>query len=175
MRQPFQSRMSREYDSVKDVWEQGQEIPYQSIGDVHFIQKCAEPMCAGYAILKWFSDPMRFRKTLLKIAGLLSNLDKILLQTFMEGVHSACTRKESPKWFLNDMPRGLTLNSEIKDQIRGVKRRELPDTRRWRRFRWITWRVRRVWSTDGTGYCWILVGDGFRQRYHWRNRMARSC
>lgn len=56
----IQSRMLEGDGASKEEWRHGVQMSYQNIGGVYFMQKKAEMMSAGYAILECFTDRMRF-------------------------------------------------------------------------------------------------------------------
>lgn len=78
----FISRMSDREDAVKEVWEHLEEMLYEDIKEIHFLQKRTEFMGAGYTILESFSSLIRFSK-LLKSAGLFANYGMMSLHAFM--------------------------------------------------------------------------------------------
>lgn len=56
---------------------------FSRIRDAHIMQKRAELMGAGYAILKWFADPMHFAMGLFESVGIPSNCKSIRLHAFI--------------------------------------------------------------------------------------------
>lgn len=63
-------------------------MSYRSIGDDSFMQKKAELMDTGYAILEYSADATCFPKKLLEIAALPSNYMRMSLHAVMAWVHS---------------------------------------------------------------------------------------
>lgn len=70
VRQMFQSRICEGENDVEKVRKNAQKMSYQSIGEVCIMQRKAELMGAGYAILACFAEPMYFLKKLLEKAEL---------------------------------------------------------------------------------------------------------
>lgn len=75
VKQVFESGMCAKADAVKKVWRHGEKMPYPGIGDMSFMQKSAELIGAGYTILEWLADAMRFLKKLLD-CGVLFKLQE---------------------------------------------------------------------------------------------------
>lgn len=59
--------------AVDEFWRRGDNILYQIIRDVYFLQERAELIGTVYAILEWFADGMRSPKQLMESAGIPSN------------------------------------------------------------------------------------------------------
>lgn len=77
------------------------------------MQKRAELMDAGYAILENFADPMGFSKKLLEKAELPWKYKRISVHTLMAGVHSMFPREEALMLGVKSMHSGAISNSKV--------------------------------------------------------------
>lgn len=83
----FQSGFFKGENAVQKVWRRGENISYQGILDVYFMQREAELNRAGYAIFDWFAHTMGFPKKLLESSELPSNYVRMSLHAFLACMH----------------------------------------------------------------------------------------
>lgn len=115
-------------DAVKGVWRCGEHMSSQSIRDVYFMQKGTALMGAGYAIVDWVSDSMRFPKKLLVSMGLSFHYKRISLYVFMAWVHPMSFKEEDLSSAQPVCTAIFISTLQIWIRIGGSEERELSDT-----------------------------------------------
>lgn len=70
--------------AVKETWTDGKKISSQGIAVMYSVQKKIQLVGAGYAILDWLTEPIRFPNKLSECARVSSNYKRALLHAIME-------------------------------------------------------------------------------------------